>query len=60
MTTNEQVALLPDASVNVMDTGVEPIGKASPGLRVLDLDSWVPELSVAVGRVQEARADDAP
>ena len=39
---------------------MEPIGKASPGLRVLDRESWAPELSVAVGRVQVATAVVAP
>ena len=59
-TTNAQVALLPDGSVKVYDTVVDPMGKAAPEVWVLVLVGWAPELSVAVGEFQVAMAVVAP
>ena len=50
-TTKEHTALLPEVSVKVYTTSVEPNGKASPGLAVCSTVKE-PELSVAVGSVQ--------
>ncbi len=56
VTGKEQVALFPDASVNVYVTVVVPIEKLCPGLWVLDRVGMTPELSVADGMFHVAMA----
>ena len=60
MTSNEHTAELPDLSENVYVTTVVPMKNILFGTRVLWTVGVLPELSVAVGSVQETKAGLAP
>ena len=60
ITSNSQVALLPDPSVNVYITVVVPLEKDEFGVCELVRDGVCPELSVAEGIVHETNVDVTP
>ena len=60
VTSKEHAAELPDLSENVYVTTVVPMKKALFGVCVLRTNGVLPELSVAVGSVQETKAGLAP
>src|SRR5205085_6602679 len=59
VTVKEQLAVLPTVSVAVYVTVVTPTGNTLPGVCV-DVTLGVPKLSVAVGGVQVAMAEQSP
>ena len=60
VTSNEHTAVLPDLSVNVYVTNVVPRTNLEFGTCVLMTVGVIPELSEAVGSVQETKAELAP
>ena len=60
ITSNSQVALLPDPSVNVYITVVVPLEKDEFGVCELVRDGVCPELSVAEGIAHETNVDVTP